>query len=89
MVILFTCWDRFDLRDSLGKVIITTLRQMHFVSYPLEASLFAVANFCIVGRANPRVLREASLLGSGERPVLARIDSVASRPLTTFGSPGG
>jgi hypothetical protein len=53
MMILFKCWDRFDLRDSLGKVIITALRQMNFVSHPLEASLFAVANFCIVGRANP------------------------------------
>jgi hypothetical protein len=32
-------------------------------------------------------LPEASPLGSGERPVPARLDSVASRPLTTFGLP--
>ena len=37
MMILFNCWDRFDLRDEMGKVIITALREMHFVSHPLEA----------------------------------------------------
>jgi hypothetical protein len=36
MMILFNRWHGFDLRNEMGKVIVTALRQMHFVSHPLE-----------------------------------------------------
>ena len=88
-MILFDRWHGFDVCNEMGTIIVAVFSQMHFLSNPLEASLFAVANFCIVGRANRRALRVAHLLGSGERPVPARLDSVASRPLTRFGSPEG